>query len=79
MTEAESAALTEDARKSLGELKEKKAKGLFDIASFYEKTGKYSSATVYYKELIDKYPETSLAAESANRVMKIEKRLENKR
>ncbi len=77
--DAEGEGLSEEARESLKVLKEKKARALFDTAEFYERTGQRLSAVVYYKELLDNYPDSSLAAESLNRVIKLEKILSGKK
>ncbi len=65
--------LSEEAKKSLDILKNKKAEALYDKAHFYEKVGKNNSAAVYYRELVDNYPQSPLAAESLTRLMEIEK------
>jgi outer membrane protein assembly factor BamD len=77
--DADSEELTQQAKDSLRKLKDKKAEGLYDTAKFYEKTGKYNSAILYYKELADKYPESPLAADAVNRQMKLESRVSRKR
>jgi outer membrane assembly lipoprotein YfiO len=71
--------LSEEAKAALTALKEKKAKGIYDTAIFYEKTGQHLSAVVYHKELIDNYPDSALAAESLNRVIKLEEKLSKKK
>jgi len=40
------------------EIVDKEAKKLFEIASFYEKTGKKVSAEIYYRKIIKSFPET---------------------
>lgn len=67
--------LSRKAENSLSELKEKKAQALYETAIFYEKTGKYSSAVIYYKEVVDRYPESKLSADSLARIVKIEEKL----
>jgi outer membrane assembly lipoprotein YfiO len=79
VAESGDGALMKVAKESLNRLRERKAQGLYDTAGFYEKTGQHLSAVIYYKELVDKYPESSLAAESLNKIMKLEKRLEKKK
>ena len=66
--------LSVDAEKVLNKLKEKKAQSMFDIAQFYEKQRHFASAAVYYKEITEKYPDTSVAAEALSNYMKVEKR-----
>ena len=65
--------LSKEAIENIKILNEKKAKGLFETARFYEKTGHLSSAALYYKELADNYPNSSLAKESIARIMEIER------
>ncbi len=67
--------LSKEAETSLERLREKKAKGLYDTAHFYERIGHNQSAAIYYKELIDEYPDTSLAKESIAKLVEMEKRL----
>jgi len=67
--------LVGSAKESLMILKEKRAQGLFETAGFYEKVGKRASAIVYYKEVVDQYPESKLAGESLNRIMKLEQKM----
>lgn len=71
---AKEASLSKEARENLKTLREKKAQNLYQTASFYERTGHRNSAAIYYKELVDKYPDTSLATESVAKLMEIEKR-----
>ncbi|MFH1753009.1 MAG: outer membrane protein assembly factor BamD [Candidatus Omnitrophota bacterium] len=71
--------LSEAAKEALKKLREKKAQSLYDTAKFYERAGQPPSAVLYYKELVSKYPESPLAAESLSRVMKIENGLEKRK
>ena len=52
----------------LDQLKEKKAESVFATAKFYERLKKYSSAEVYYKQILDEYPKTSWAAKALERL-----------
>jgi len=70
---ADGSSLSKEAKESISILKEKKAKGLYDTAHFYEKIGRRNSAAIYYKELVDKYPTSSLAKDALVRFMEIEK------
>lgn len=72
--EARGDSLAKEAESSLEMLKEKKAQNLYETARFYEKIGRSNSAALYYKELVDKYPDTSLASESVARLVTIEKK-----
>jgi len=79
LADADHGELSEAAKESLKRLREKKAQGIYDTAQFYERAGQRLSAVIYYKELVEKYPGSSLAAESLSRIMKLEKGLEKKR
>lgn len=68
------AELSKEAEENLKRLREKRAKGLFETAHFYEKIGRFESAAVYYKDVADKYPDSSLAKEAVTRIMEIENR-----
>jgi len=70
---------SENAKNTLTKLKEKKAQNVYETAQFYEKVGRISSAAIYYKELVDNYPDTSLAKTSLARLMEIEKIIETRR
>jgi len=48
--------LTGEVEKKIKFLRERKAKGLYQIAQFYEKGGSLQAAKIYYQEVIDKYP-----------------------
>ena len=50
------------ADESIKKIRAEKAQRSYDVAAFYEKQQKWSSAKVYYEELIRNYPETPSAA-----------------
>ena len=79
LANADQGELSLAAKKSLKNLRENKAQGLYDTAQFYERSGQRLSAVIYYKELVENYPDSTMAAESLNRIMKLEKGLEKKR
>ena len=56
------------------EMKEKLAKELYEISTFYEKTKKPAAAIIYYSNIIKKYPETSYAKKSTERLEKLQKK-----
>jgi len=70
--------LFKEADEALKKLKEKKAQSLYETARFYEKTGHRQSAAIYYKDLVNNYPDSSLAKESLVKIMEIEKGLGKK-
>ncbi len=61
-------AIQEEADSMLKELKAKKARSDFGVASFYEKQKQYKSAIIYYKDIVKKYPGTSAADEAKLRI-----------
>lgn len=73
MSETEDKPFLERAKKSLKELKEKRAQSVYETARFYEKIGRIQSAAIYYKEIVKEYPETTLAKEALVRIVEIEK------
>lgn len=60
-------------------LQEKKAQSLFNTAHFYERTRHYKSAIVYYQEIIDKYPKTTVAPKAFERIAVLEKKIKAKK
>ncbi len=52
------------ADESIKTIRSEKAERSFDVAFFYEKQKKWSSARVYYQELIQNYPETPAATKA---------------
>jgi len=73
MSETQEEPFLEKAKKSLSELKEKRAQSVYETARFYERIGRVHSAAIYYKEIVDEYPETTLAKEALVRIVEIEK------
>ncbi|MBD3392133.1 MAG: outer membrane protein assembly factor BamD [Chitinivibrionales bacterium] len=57
-------ALADSAKKYLHKSREKLAEKAFNTARFYEKIDKYEAAVVYYRALIDEYPESEYVMES---------------
>lgn len=72
---ADQSSLSKEAQESLKRLEDKKAQSLYETAHFYERIGQRQSASIYYKELVNKYPDSPLAKESLARFMEIEKML----
>jgi outer membrane protein assembly factor BamD (BamD/ComL family) len=60
-----------ECRKKIAELVSRKAQGVYDVAEYYEGQKIYSSARIYYQEVIQAYPESPLAKESQKRLKKI--------
>jgi len=59
---------SQEAVKILDKLKEQKAQSVFSTAKFYEKIGKFKSAQLYYKQILDEYPRTTWAAKALERL-----------
>lgn len=62
------AALSREAEKNIGRLKEKEAESNYNIARFYEKQKAFDAARVYYNAAINNYPDTVWAAKALERV-----------
>lgn len=67
-------AVVKDAKESIDSLKNREAESLFKIALFYEKQAKYPSAMIYYRDIIDKYPDSEWSAKSLAHLNIIEKK-----
>ena len=64
--------LVPQAQQSLKQLQEIKAEGLAKVARFYEVQGKAAAAAVYYRQVVDKYPDTTQAAEAIAKLKELE-------
>ncbi len=67
--------LTSEADKMRQSLREKKAESDFSIAEFYWKQRYYEAASVYYKDIVENFPETSWAKKAQGKLKETEKRL----
>lgn len=71
-----------DAKAKMEEIVGRKAKHLFGIAEYYEKTGSPKSAIHYYQEIIDGYPDLEIARRAEVKIRrgfelaKVDKRIE---
>lgn len=59
--------------KLLNELSGRQAKGILEIARFYDKHKHKDAAIIYYKEIIEKFPGTKEADDAEKRLQKLEK------
>lgn len=59
------------AEEALKNLKERRAEAEYETAGFYEKQKKLESAEIYYRGIIDEYPETSWAQKAKKKVNEI--------
>ena len=66
--------LVPEAKESLRKLREFKAQGLAQVAAFYEAQRKPASAVIYYRQIVQRYPDSSLAAQALNKLTELENR-----
>lgn len=66
--------LSKNAKEKLGELNNKRAKKIFDVAVFYEKQGKENSAAIYYEEVVKKYPNTKWGSKAVEKLTVIKEK-----
>ena len=64
--------LTDEARQIIDKLKYKEAQNAYNIGQFYEARRMPGSAAVYYRDIIQNYPETEWAQKSQERLNEIE-------
>ncbi len=67
--------LSKEADKTIQRLKDKAAEKSFSIARFYEGQKKYSSAIIYYQDVIDKFPDCSFVNEAKVKIEELKKKL----
>jgi outer membrane protein assembly factor BamD len=65
--------LIPQAQESLKQLKSFKAQGLAQAAEFYEKSGKRSSAALYYRRIVEEYPDSPQAVKAVAKLSELEK------
>lgn len=66
-----------EAQKSIAALKTEQAHGNFQIAQFYEKGKRFSSALIYYNEVLLQDPNSPYAAPARERIDALKKRLQS--
>ena len=67
------------AQKIISELKTEQARGNFEIARFYESSGKWAAAKTYYNEVVNLLlaePNSPYALQSRERIVELNKRIE---
>ncbi|MBN1353212.1 MAG: outer membrane protein assembly factor BamD [Candidatus Omnitrophica bacterium] len=69
--------LSKEAEKTISRLEDKKAESLFKTAKFYEQQKHYTSAAIYYKEVLKNYPLSSFSDLARQRLIEIEILLKN--
>ncbi len=68
--------LSKEADKTIQRLKDKAAEKSLMTAQFYEKQGRYQAAIIYYKDVIDAYPESSFVNLAKSKIGSLTARLE---
>lgn len=64
--------LSQEAQEEIRQLTEKGAEKDYDVGQFYEKQEAYSSAAIYYEDVIKKYPRSAWAQKSLERIQVLE-------
>ena len=70
--------ISPQAQKQLKELRDREAKKNYDIAQFYEIQGRYASALIYYKVVVDKYSDSGFYQNSEAKIRELNDLAENK-
>jgi outer membrane assembly lipoprotein YfiO len=66
------AKISSQAKEQLNTLRNSEAKKNFDIGQFYEKQNKYRSALIYYKKVVDNFPDSDHYAIALERIEDLE-------
>lgn len=69
------AVLSEDAEKSIQELRIKEAESSFGIALFYEKQKQFKAAKIYLENIINNYSDTPWAKKAEEKIKNLEKKI----
>jgi len=67
------AVLSQDAEKNIEQLNEREAESNYNIGRFYEKQKSYESASIYYNDILEKYPNSSWAPKALERLQVLNK------
>ncbi|MFT5387418.1 MAG: outer membrane protein assembly factor BamD, partial [Candidatus Omnitrophota bacterium] len=67
------AELSENAKKRILELREKESENNYIIAKFYEKQKNYQSAKIYYRIVVDEYPNSKFSKKALTRMQTLAK------
>ena len=68
--------LSKEADKTIQRLRDKAAQKSLLTAQFYEKIGRYQAAIIYYKDVIETYPDSSFVNQARSKVDALTARLE---
>ncbi len=61
-----------EAKESLRQLHEFKAQGLLQIADFYQIQGKQAAAAIYYRQVVEEYPDSTASAQAVSKLTELE-------
>lgn len=61
-----------EAQQSLAQLRGHKAESLITVGNFYAKQKKWTSAGMYYRQVVDQYADTAWAGEAASRLTELQ-------
>lgn len=70
------AVLSIDAQKNIDSIREKEAQASYDIARFYEKQKDFTSAKIYYNDIINNHPESPWASQAIAGLQMMERKNE---
>ncbi|MFA5144157.1 MAG: outer membrane protein assembly factor BamD [Candidatus Omnitrophota bacterium] len=68
--------LTQEAEKTIQRLRDRAAEKSLLTAQFYEKIGRYQAAVIYYKDIIEAYPDSSFVPMARSKVESLTAKLE---
>jgi outer membrane assembly lipoprotein YfiO len=69
-------ALSREAERNIQELRERQAKGYYDIAVFYEKQKAYNAAKIYYNIVLNDYPRSIWTTKASSKLQALEQKSE---
>lgn len=68
-----------EVKAKLSELNSRKAQGLFQIAAYYHKIGDLVSAEVYYRQVVELFPDSEQAKISKSKIQTLDKNLQKQK
>jgi len=63
----------QDVEKTVQQMKEVSALGLYEIGQFYERTSKPNASILYYTMAVNRYPDTEVATKCQERLKELQK------
>jgi len=70
--------LSREAAVTIQRLKDKAAEKPYSTAKFYERQKRYESAIIYYREVVERFPECSFVNESKAKIEELQLKRENR-